>query len=149
MGLEIGADIYSCNLDDYMVFNNNDVQTLFFFKELLYRHINSLLPDGVKYSDENHELIDFLYDARVLHIIKQSVSSRDTPGIRYNVYSIDYGCYVDLINTSRNPKGLFEVEDENGENDFCKVPQNDYRSIRRAILNMAEFDSHIQKINTR
>ena len=85
----------------------------------------------------------------VLHIIKQSVSSRDTPGIRYNVYSIDYGCYVDLINTSRNPKGLFEVEDENGENDFCKVPQNDYRSIRRAILNMAEFDSHIQKINTR
>ena len=39
--------------------------------------------------------------------------------------------------------------DENGENDFCKVPQNDYRSIRRAILNMAEFDSHIQKINTR
>ncbi len=100
-------------------------------------------------SDENHELIDFLYDARVLHIIKQSVSSRDTPGIRYNVYSIDYGCYVDLINTSRNPKGLFEVEDENGENDFCKVPQNDYRSIRRAILNMAEFDSHIQKINTR
>ena len=25
-------------------------------------------------SDENHELIDFLYDARVLHIIKQSVS---------------------------------------------------------------------------
>lgn len=246
MGLEIGADIYSCNLDDYMVFNNNDVQTLFFFKELLYRHINSLLPDGVKYndstklisdlftqeaafeelaraaegvprdafnilsvavtndfynkvsvpnirqaakkwynqdkeasvksykearnllnwiidtvigerharafllqSDENHELIDFLYDARVLHIIKQSVSSRDTPGTRYNVYSIDYGCYVDLINTSRNPKGLFEVEDENGENDFCKVPQNDYRSIRRAILNMAEFDSHIQKINTR
>ena len=100
-------------------------------------------------STENHELIDFLYDARVLHIIKQSVSSRDTPGIRYNVYSIDYGCYVDLINTSRNPKGLFEVEDENGENDFCKVPQNDYRSIRRAILNMAEFDSHIQKINTR
>ncbi len=32
MGLEIGADIYSCNLDDYMVFNNNDVQTLFFLE---------------------------------------------------------------------------------------------------------------------
>lgn len=58
-------------------------------------------------TDIENNLIDYLYDARVIHVIKQSVSSQDTPGIRYNVYSIDYGCYVDLINTSRAPQGLF------------------------------------------
>lgn len=239
LGLEIGADIYSCNLDDYMVFNNNEAQTLMFFRELLYKHINAILKDEDKYqnsdtmfsdlftqekafeelvkaaegvprdafnilsmavnkdfynkisvpnirtaaknwynqdkessvkaytsarnllnwvidevigerharafllrSDINSELIDFLYDSRVLHIIKQNVSSRDTPGVRYNVYCIDYGCYVDLINTTRNPKGLFEFEDENGNNEFCEVPRNDYRSIRRAVLNLDEFNNH-------
>lgn len=238
IGLEIGADIYSCNLDDYMVFNNNEVQALFFFRELLLKHINSLLLENYKYnnsddlisdlftqesvfhelvrasegvprdtfnilaiavtesyfskisisnvriaakkwycqdkessvrsyknarsllnwivdtviaqrharafllqSDIQYGLIDYLYDARVLHIIKQSVSSRDTPGVRYNVYSIDYGCYVDLINTSRNPKGLFQDEDDNGDIVYCEVPQNDYRSIRRAILKIDEFES--------
>lgn len=237
IGLEIGADIYSCNLDDYMVFNNNEAHALFFFRDLLFKHINSLLSETDKYrdtgdlisdlftqetafeelvrasegvprdtfnilvyaisesshekisvpnvriaakkwysqdkesavrsypearsllnwivdtvigqrharafllqTDSHYELIDYLYDARVLHIIKQSVSSRDTPGIRYNVYSIDYGCYVDLINTSRNPSGLFESEDENGNAFFCVVPQNDYRSIRRAILRIDEFE---------
>lgn len=237
IGLEIGADIYSCNLDDYMVFNNNEAHALFFFRELLLKHINSLLPEEDKYknsdeltsdlftqetafqelvrasegvprdtfnilaiavaesyyskisvpnvrvaakkwysqdkessvrshskarsllnwivdtvigqrharafllqSDAHYDLIDYLYDARVLHIIKQSVSSRDTPGIRYNVYSIDYGCYVDLINTNRNPKGLFEDEDDNGNPFFNNVPQNDYRSIRRAILKIDDFE---------
>ena len=239
LGLEIGADIYSCNLDDYMVFNNNEYQTLIFFRELLYKHINTILAEEDKYndsdsmfsdlftqeatfeelvkaaegvprdafnilsmavnnnfydkismpavrtaaknwynqdkessvksypsarhllnwiidevigerharafllrSDESNELIDFLYDSRVLHIIKQNVSSRDTPGLRYNVYCIDYGCYVDLINTTRNPKGLFECEDENGEAGFCEVPKNDYRSIRRAVLNLDDFYKH-------
>lgn len=237
IGLEIGADIYSCNLDDYMVFNNNEAHALVFFRELLLKHINSLLHKNDKYinsddlisdlftqdlafqelvrasegvprdtfnilaqavvespyskvsvpnvrvaakkwysqdkessvrshckarsllnwivdtvigerharafllqCDVHYELIDYLYDARILHIIKQSVSSRDTPGIRYNVYSIDYGCYVDLINTNRNPRGLFEDEDVNGNLVFCNVPQNDYRSIRRAILKIDDFE---------
>lgn len=90
-------------------------------------------------SNENDNLIDFLYDARILHIIKQNVSSKDTPGMRYNVYSIDYGCYVDLINTSRAPKGLFEDEVSEDQTEFIDVPKDDYRSIRRAILDLSKF----------
>lgn len=59
--------------------------------------------------------------------------------MKYNVYSIDYGCYVELANTTRFPLGLFEEELENGESEYCQVPKDDYRSIRRAILNMDEF----------
>ncbi len=59
------------------------------------------------------------------------MSSNDEPGARYDVYKIDYGCYVDLINTTRAPVGLFEEDDGT----FIEVPHDDYRSIRRAILN--------------
>lgn len=89
-------------------------------------------------SNVKDDLIDFLFDARVLHVVKQSVSGRDEPGVRYNVYSIDYGCYVDLINTTRAPQGLFDVDTEQGA-EFVQVPVSDYRAIRRAILNIDKF----------
>ena len=91
-------------------------------------------------SDLKDELLDFLYDARVLHITKEGVSAQDIPGRRFNVFSIDYGCYVDLINTNKAPKGLFEVLDGDSEDEqYIDVPQTDYRSIRRAILNIEQF----------
>ncbi|CCP15395.1 hypothetical protein SMRA8_1379 [Stenotrophomonas maltophilia RA8] len=93
-----------------------------------------LLPTGTR-----NELIDYLYDSRVLHVIKKSVSSNDTPGIRYNVYAIDYGCYVDLISTANAPLGLLETESDTGEVVFADVPVTDYRSIRRAILDIDAF----------
>lgn len=86
----------------------------------------------------NDELIDFLYDARVLHVIRQGVSAQDFPGRRFNVYALDYGCYVDLINTSRAPQGLFEV-DLDGSEGYIDVPHTDFRSIRRAILDLDSF----------
>lgn len=101
-----------------------------------------LLEVGVK-----DELIEFLYDARVLHVIRQGVSSQDHAGRRFNVYALDYGCYVDLINTSRAPKGLFsavvDAEDDaldvEGREVFVTVPHTDLRSIRRAILDLSNF----------
>jgi len=92
-------------------------------------------------SDVRSELIDYLYDSRVLHVIKKGVSSNDTPGVRYNVYAIDYGCYVDLISTVNAPQGLFEVDSaSSGPAEFVEVPVTDYRSIRRAILDLRGFD---------
>lgn len=87
-------------------------------------------------------LVDFLFDSRVLHVVKHGVSTHDEPGARYDVYGIDYGCYVELINTANAPLGLFEAKaataDEVG---FVEVPGNDYRSIRRAILSLDRFYS--------
>lgn len=80
-------------------------------------------------------LIDFLFDNRVLHLIKQNVSAQDIRGKRFNVYSIDYGCYVDLINTTSAPKAL--LYDDDGQN--ITIPKSDYRSIRRSILDLNEF----------
>lgn len=86
------------------------------------------------------ELISELYDGRVLHVIKRGVSSRDQAGIRYDVYQIDYGCYVELQNTSRATQGLLEVTSaDDDEHKWIEVPADDYRSIRRAILDLDEF----------
>ena len=78
--------------------------------------------------------IEQLFDARLLHILKKNVSSRDEPGVRYDVYKIDYGCYVELATTTWMPKGLFGDEVLDALVKDTEVPWDDYRSIRRAIL---------------
>lgn len=95
-----------------------------------------LLEVGTKDS-----LIDFLYDERVLHILRKGMSAKDAPGQRFNVYGIDYGCYVDLINTAKAPKGMLDLG--NDSPDHCEtVPRIDFRSIRRCILNLPDFHSN-------
>jgi len=99
-----------------------------------------LLEQG---SQANHPLITELYDARVLHVIKRSISSRDRPGVRYDVYALDFGCYVELVTTTKAPEGLFQVNGNGGEagsdGEWVEVPVDDYRSIRRAILDLSLF----------
>jgi hypothetical protein len=83
-------------------------------------------------------LIDFLYDERVLHVLRKGMSAKDSPGTRFNVYGIDYGCYVDLINTAKAPKGLLDLG-ESAPEYIAAVPKTDLRSIRRCILNLPAF----------
>lgn len=87
-----------------------------------------------------HPLIGALYDQRVLHVVKKSVASYVEPGVRYDVFGLDFGCYVELTATQRAVRGLFEAEDPEGNLRYFDVPQADYRSIRRAILDLSEFD---------
>jgi hypothetical protein len=89
--------------------------------------------------DRRHPLIQSLYDSRVLHLLRRGIAARDQPGVRFNGWGLDYGCYVDLINTVKKPEGLFQVEGEGGD-EFVDVPSDDYRSIRRAILDLNAFE---------
>ena len=82
---------------------------------------------------EKHDTIQRLFDARVIHFIKRGYSDKDNPGIRYNIYSLDYGTYVDLINTSKQLEFDFEVKENINDIEFI-VPFDDKRSIRRIIL---------------
>jgi hypothetical protein len=91
--------------------------------------------------ERNARLVVDLYDARVLHVIKRGVSSRDEPGVRYDVYQLDFGCYVELIATTRAPQGLFQAATELEDGAWVAVPAEDYRSIRRAILDLNEFQA--------
>jgi len=87
-------------------------------------------------SNTRDPLIDALFDARLLHVIKRSISGHDEPGARYDVYKLDYGCYVDLLTTSKAPEKLLDVDDPAAT---VNVPSDDYRAIRRAILDLDRF----------
>ncbi|MCW9058388.1 MAG: hypothetical protein OQL11_05905 [Gammaproteobacteria bacterium] len=80
---------------------------------------------------ERHPIVQRLFDARVIHHMQRGYADKDNPGVRYNIYSIDYGTYVDLLGTTKEPE-LDLVE--RAEPDVV-VPFDDKRSIRRIVLN--------------
>lgn len=92
--------------------------------------------------DTDHPLVQRLVDDRILHIIKRGYSHSDRPGIRYDVLQIDYGCYVQLLSTHSAPQSLFgegsPAEDEIYDSMYegTVVPEDDYRAIRRAVLDL-------------
>lgn len=92
-------------------------------------------------SSERNEYIERLFDARILHVLKKNISSHDEPGKRYDVFKIDYGCYVDLFKTQNAPQGLFEADGAG----FVDVPADDYRSIRRAILRSSDLSKSVNQ----
>lgn len=80
---------------------------------------------------EKHPIIQRLFDARVLHHMQRGYADKDNPGVRYNIYAIDYGAYVDLLGTSKEPE--LELASDRAEIDIV-VPFDDKRSIRRIVL---------------
>jgi hypothetical protein len=87
---------------------------------------------------ERHPVIQKLHDARVLHLMQRGYADKDNPGVRYNIYTLDYGTYVDLIGTSRQPVIELLEALEDGEKSIdgliYVVPFDDKRSIRRIVL---------------
>ncbi|MNC05990.1 hypothetical protein D3C75_534910 [compost metagenome] len=107
---------------------------------LLDKIINEVIGQrktrGFLISNENHNpLIDYLYDMRVIHVLKQGVSARNAIGKKYTLYTLDYGCYVELMSSSSAPLGLIIESDENDELKYIEIPKSDYRSVKNSILN--------------
>lgn len=59
--------------------------------------------------------------------------------MRYRVWKVDFGCYLDLINTARNPDGFLGDGVEVADGGDIQVPEDDYRAVRRAILDLEAF----------
>jgi hypothetical protein len=91
----------------------------------------------------NEPLLLALFDARVLHVVRKGYSAQDQPGERYDVYVIDYGAYVDLIQTQSAPLGTLPLGNDEettlGEGEYVEVPTQDLRAIRRAVLDLEGF----------
>lgn len=86
-----------------------------------------LLPRQI----ERDPTIQRLFDARVLHHMQRGYADKDNPGVRYNIYTIDYGAYVDLIGTSKEPE--LDLKSDCQGSDIV-VPFDDKRSIRRIVI---------------
>lgn len=86
--------------------------------------------------DAQHPLLGALYDARVLHVLRRNVALRGRTGVRYHVYAIDYGCYIDVTTTRQDDGGRIT----GGANEIA-VPVETLRAYRHAVLDMAEFQA--------
>jgi hypothetical protein len=83
---------------------------------------------------EKHPMILRLFDARVIHHLQRGYADKDNPGVRYNIYTLDYGTYVDLMGTSKAPQIEFEGFSSETAGVDVVVPFDDKRSIRRIVL---------------
>lgn len=92
----------------------------------------------VNQKSSQNSLLRSLFDARVLHLVRRGYSAQDQPGERYDVYVIDYGAYVDLAQTKYAPQGNLPAGDDEGA--FVDVPPQDLRAIRRAVLDLDQFE---------
>lgn len=88
----------------------------------------------VERGEANHPTIRSLFDFRVLHLIRRGYADKSNPGLRYNIYTLDYGTYVDLLKTKQAPELDFRAIDEPELESDRIVPFDDKRSIRRIIL---------------
>ncbi|MEA2369790.1 MAG: hypothetical protein QOH12_184 [Solirubrobacteraceae bacterium] len=81
---------------------------------------------------ERTEMIMSLIDLRLIHLVKRGVIPEGEQGGRqYNVYTLDYGTYVDALGTDRAPRGDFSRDP--GDHDAV-VPFHDDRRIKRIII---------------
>ncbi|MGI2177256.1 hypothetical protein [Shewanella frigidimarina] len=85
-------------------------------------------------ADVKEDLIEFLYDSRIIHLVKQGVTAKNQKGKRFNLYVLDYGCYADLLSTKDEPKGMIYEEGE-----YIEIPLIDYRSLNSSILDINEY----------
>ncbi|MGO4543215.1 hypothetical protein AB4Z29_00245 [Paenibacillus sp. 2TAB23] len=137
--------------------NQNHILTKIVDDVIGHRKARSFLLEQQYGKDE---MIRSLFDARVIHLMQKGYSDKDTRGVRFDIYSVDYGTYVHLKRTASQPelKLVFE-EDLIQENSLSSrntespqqelilfedgvphsseeriVPFDDKRSIRRVIL---------------
>ena len=79
---------------------------------------------------EKHPVIQRLFDLRILHLASRGIIDPSNPGRRYNIYSLDYATYIDLINASES--GFKRIT--GGVPDGFVVPFGDKRAIRKVVL---------------
>jgi hypothetical protein len=91
------------------------------------RHSRTFLLDQLA---ARHETIDELYDARLLHVLRRGIADRKTPGMLYDGFAIDYGCYVGLLmdgNLARPRDRGGWLKSPNG------VPPDEFSPAREAV----------------
>lgn len=99
------------------------------------KHARSFL---VERTQANHPMIQSLFDLRVLHLWRRGYSDKERPGVRYDIYTLDYGTYVDLKRTKSMPQ--LELLESEKPTEGLIVPFDDKRSIRRIVLDSSILD---------
>ena len=86
--------------------------------------------------NEPNETLRSLVDFRVLHLIQRNVLDPHNPARRYNIYTLDYGLYVDLLETKYGLKAEFGTSRVRSPD---LVPLDTRRYVRGVVLKPEHF----------
>jgi hypothetical protein len=100
----------------------------------------------VESAKAGHRDLTRLLNERLLHRIPGYYSHPDRPGVRYEIFTIDYGAYVRFKGTVNEPRELVIAETKEllklpGREREHMVPLDDKRSIRRIIFDPEKLTS--------
>ncbi len=113
-GLEIGADCSSCSLDEYMVFNNNQEQSLAFFRTLLFKHVSTELAEADKPKDER-DLVHAVFtteEAFTEWVRASEGVPRDAFNIQNKAIQLDYNSKISLPSIRKAAKKWYNEDKE-------------------------------------
>lgn len=96
IGIEVGADMTDVNLDEFMVFDNNEYSSIHFFKNLLFKHINSSLPSEKKWKHSD----DFVNNTFTQHNVFEEFV-RSTEGVPRDAINIISNAVLKVDATSK------------------------------------------------
>ncbi len=93
----------------------------------------------VEIGQDEHPRLMRLLNERILHRLNIRYSHPDRPGLRYELFTLDYGAYVAYRGTVNEPSQLilFTNDDINllaSSEKTGIVPYDDKRSIRRIVF---------------
>jgi len=88
----------------------------------------------------NHQRMIRLLNERVLHKLSGTYATKDRPGVRYELFTVDYGAFVRFRGTACQVDEEVFIENAGTEQSDGRslVPVDDRRSIRRIIFDPEE-----------
>lgn len=86
-----------------------------------------------------HPMIRSLFDLRLIHLIRRGYVDYEEPGVRYNIYALDYGTYINLKRANIN-KLEFDISKSLPRSPDRVAPFDDERTVRRVILDSLVLD---------
>jgi hypothetical protein len=84
-----------------------------------------------------NELVETLVDQRVLHLMRRGYSDQLSPGMRFNLYALDYGTFVNFENGLVQPKSTRDHDYATIAGGVCCNPFGDDRVVPRVVVDLS------------
>lgn len=91
---------------------------------------------------EHHAMLESLLDLRILHLLRRGYADPKRPGIRFSVFTLDYGTYVELAHTARQPLGFFKKRGRAPVDEMIVPFEDDDRYVKKVVIPAVFFDRH-------
>jgi hypothetical protein len=88
---------------------------------------------------ERSVFIERLLDLRILHLLRRGYAEPQRPGIRYSVFTLDYGTYVEMADSVRRPSGFMRKQKRLLVDNMVVPFEDDDRYVSKVVVGESFF----------